>query len=145
MTFTDWTVLGLAVAGVLLTVIGVLHVWLPRALGWTRELENISAMSRLVVKVHAGYIGFTCVGFGLVALFLGRELVSGSPLAVAVSLFAAVFFFIRWLLEIGPVGALATVGPWRHLHRLGLVGWLAIAACFAAAAGIGLLAPPSLE
>lgn len=134
---TDLTVLALAVSGVCLIGIGALHVWLPQLMGWPAELKGLSPMTRLVVHVHSAFIGSVVAALGLAALLLGRELVSGEPLAVAADLFGALFFVARWLLELGPIGRRAE-GVWRPLHYAGLVGWIAIAGSFAAAAVVGV-------
>lgn len=139
MTVADWVVLALRVAGVALVGIAALHIWLPRLLGWSTELEGLTPMTRLVVHVHSAFIGLVCGGLGLVALLLAGELVGGAPLAIAVNGFAAVFFGIRWALEIGPIGRLAD-GGWRWPHRLGLVGWPVLAGTFVTAGILGMSA-----
>ena len=66
--------LNLTVAGVLLVGLGALHIALPAALNWHRELAGASPINREVSYVHCYFIGLTCVLWGLLALAAGRQL-----------------------------------------------------------------------
>jgi hypothetical protein len=92
--------LHLRLAGAPLVVIGLGHVILPRVLGWSTELAPLSALSRQVAYVHAGFIGLMCVLFGSLPLLLPGALLSGGSLAAAVLTGYVVFWGCRLLVQL---------------------------------------------
>jgi hypothetical protein len=99
----------------LLTIAGFLHFGLllagfsaPRVLGWRTELTKVSPLTRQLVLVHGAFIVLTIIGFGLLTLVSGRELLAGNLLALTVTVFIGVFWTCRFLLQLFYFKA----GPW---------------------------------
>jgi hypothetical protein len=76
--------LHLRVAGTLLLCLALAHLILPRALGWTVELREVSLMTRQVSYVHTYFIGLMCGLFGLAATVLTTDLLTRDRMAAAV-------------------------------------------------------------
>lgn len=72
----------------------------PRVLAWDRELEKVNRLTRQLVWVHGGFIVLTIVGLGLISLVAADELLGGSMLALAVTLFTGVFWLGRLLVQL---------------------------------------------
>jgi hypothetical protein len=90
----------LRVAGALLLCVAAAHVVLPRALGWTVELRGVSLLTRQVSYVHTYFIGLMCGLFGLVAIFLARDLLAPDRLAPAVLLGAVAVWGSRLVIQL---------------------------------------------
>jgi hypothetical protein len=91
----------------LLTVAGFLHFGLllagfsvPRVLGWDSELKKVNPLTRQVVLVHGGFIILTIIGFGLLTLLAGRDLLSGNRLALLATLSIGLFWTGRLLIQV---------------------------------------------
>jgi hypothetical protein len=116
--------LHLQVAGAMLVAVGLGHVALPKALGWSAEMTRLSLLNRQVSYVHTFFIGMACVQFGLLALFAHAELLRGGHLARAVLTGAVAFWGGRLLVQLLVFdsslwrGRLLTVGG--HLAFVGL-------------------------
>ena len=73
----------LRVAGALLLCVGLAHLILPRALGWSVELQGVSLMTRQVSYVHTYFIGLMCGLFGVAAVGLTPDLLTRDRMAAA--------------------------------------------------------------
>jgi hypothetical protein len=105
----------LTVLPLFLTVAGFMHFGLllasfsvPRVLGWDSELKKVNPLTRQLALVHGGFIVLTIIGFGLLTLVAGRELLAGNRLALTLTLFIGVFWTGRLLVQLFYFDA----GPW---------------------------------
>ncbi|MFJ8812102.1 MULTISPECIES: hypothetical protein [Amycolatopsis] len=116
--------LQMRLAGVVAIVLGLAHLALPRLLGWPADLVAVSPMSRLVVGLHTGFVGLTCVVLGAL-LWPVDELLAPGALAATVLAAQTVFWGARWLCELVVVGRVVRAAPlaWRAAHVVGLGGW----------------------
>jgi hypothetical protein len=72
---------------------------IPRVLGWREELRGLRPLTRQLFWTYAGYILCFNLGFGLLSAFAPGWLLDGSPLASAVTLFIAVYWGARLLIQ----------------------------------------------
>jgi hypothetical protein len=117
----------------LLTGAGILHFGLllaafsvPRVLGWEAELKKVAPLTRQVVLVHGGFIVLIIIGFGLLTLLAGRELLGGSRLALLSTLLIGAFWAGRLLIQF----FYFKPAPWLTT-RFRKVGYRALYAVFA--------------
>ena len=121
--------LNLTVAGVLLVGLGALHIALPAALNWHRELAGASPINREVSYVHCYFIGLTCVLWGLLALAAGRQLLQSGPLNRLVLIGAVAFWASRLVIQVAVFNRHARESPaWLVLSTAGTVLWLYLTA-----------------
>ena len=92
--------LHLRLAGALLLCLAAAHVVLPRALGWSVELQSVSLMTRQVSYVHTYFIGLLCALFGLAGTVLATDLLTPDRLARAVLIGAIAVWGSRLLAEL---------------------------------------------
>lgn len=102
-------------------------LYIPKALGWKKHLENLQPLLRQMFWTYAGYILVINLSFGIISLLGSEELLSGSFLAKSITLFIGIY----WLTRIGiqffyfdkseaPKGFIYTIG------EIMLVGLFAI-------------------
>ncbi|MFJ5970756.1 hypothetical protein [Streptomyces sp. NPDC093060] len=111
----------LRLVGLALVGMGLLHVVLPRILGWPGDLGDSSLLTHQVSYAHVFFIGLTCVLLGALPLAFSRELVSGAPLPTALLCGQTLFWGLRWVMEF----AYFSPRLWRG-HRLRTAGHLAL-------------------
>src|SRR5687767_3207951 len=107
-----------------LIVSGIGHVVLcagsllvPRALRWKTNLQNLKPLLRQMFWTYAGYILVTNFAFGIVSIFGSAELVNRSFLATAITLFIALYWLARIVIQFiyfdrseAPKGTMYTLG-----------------------------------
>ena len=121
--------LNLAIAGVLLVGLGVLHIALPAALGWHRELAGASQLNREVSYVHCFFIGLACALWGLLPLTAASELVQPGPVTRLVLIGAVVFWASRLIIQLAVFNRHARQSAaWLALSMAGTVLWLYLTA-----------------
>ena len=124
----------LRLAGTVAIALGVAHLLLPRLLGWPAGLVAMNPLSRLVVGLHTGFTGLTCVVLGAL-LWPADELLSPGPLGRTVLATQTLFWGARWVCEVVLVSRVVRTAPvhWRLAHVVGLAGWAWLTAVPAAA------------
>lgn len=88
----------LKVAGIMLIVLGIVHIAFPRRFNWKDELQPLSLINKQMMVVHTFFIALTVFMMGVLSLFYSAELVS-TPFGRVVSLGFAVFWFIRLVFQ----------------------------------------------
>lgn len=85
-------------------VCGILHISLsigstaiPKALHWSRELQNVQPLIKQMFWTYAAYILAINICFGLVSIWGTNELLNHSFLAKCLTLFISLY----WLTRIG--------------------------------------------
>ena len=123
--------LHLRLVGLLLTVVGLAHLALPKALGWDTEMRRLSLVNRQVSYLHAFFIGLACIQFGLLAWLGAGQLLTGSPLARGVLVAAAVF----WGCRLGAQLVVFDSALWRG-RRLTVLGHVAFVVLWSYVTGV---------
>jgi hypothetical protein len=121
--------LNLTIAGVLLVGLGVLHIALPAALRWHRELAGASPLTREVSYVHCFFIGLACVLWGLLPLATAGQLLQPGPVTRLVLAGAVVFWASRLIIQLAVFNRHARQSAaWLALSTAGTVLWLYLTA-----------------
>jgi hypothetical protein len=87
--------LHLQIVGMLLTGLGLSHVFFNRIFGWERELAAVSLLTRRVFFVHTFFIGLGVVMAGAGTTLYADTLLTPSPLSRALLAAFVVFWFCR--------------------------------------------------
>jgi hypothetical protein len=122
-------------AGAMQFLIGVGHVGLPKQLGWPHDIAASTPMTVAVSYVHTFFIGLTCAGFGIFSLGASAELVSGRGLGQTLSIFLALFWAARLVIQtfvFRPV--LWTTNLFKAAHVMGSVLWMSLTLIYLVAA-----------
>jgi hypothetical protein len=90
----------LTITGIILVGLGTMHVALPGALRWDRELASLSVINREVSYVHCLFIGLACLLWGLLPLTAGRSLLEPSPVTRLVLIAAVIFWGSRLVIQL---------------------------------------------
>jgi hypothetical protein len=88
-------VVNLRIAGVLLVVLGMLHLAFPRRFAWKEELGRLSLLNRRIFQVHTLFVILTVEMMGFGSLFFASDLVQPGPLARMVLAGAVIFWTFR--------------------------------------------------
>jgi hypothetical protein len=90
----------------LLILAGVVQIGLvfgslaiPRLLNWKEHLSKINVLIKQIFWTYAGYILVINFSFGLLSVFGAAELSDGSFLAKVVTLFIAIYWISRILIQ----------------------------------------------
>lgn len=117
----------LTLVGLVLLVLGLVHVALPRVLGWEHELAGASLLNRQVSYVHCYFIGMACVLWGLLPLVAGPHLLDPDPVTRVVLVGAVAFWGSRLVIQLAVFNrharrsrawcavSLAGTGLWAYL------------------------------
>ena len=118
-------VLHLRLVGLVLVALGAVHVALPRALDWSRDLAPLSPLNRQVSYVHTFFVGLTCVLWGMLPLTAGDALVEPHPVTRVLLVGAVVFWGARLAVQVGlfnPAHARSS-RPWLAASVAGTALW----------------------
>ncbi len=72
---------------------------IPELLNWKKELSVVNRLIRQIFWTYAGYILVINLSFGIISIAGTEELLNGSFLARAVTLFIAVYWLTRILIQ----------------------------------------------
>lgn len=96
--------MAITVAGAGQLAVLIASALVPIRLEWKQELKSLNRLHRQMHWVYGGYVVLAIVSFGLISLFNGLELASGSGLARSVCGYIAVFWGIRsalvWVFDV---------------------------------------------
>jgi lysylphosphatidylglycerol synthetase-like protein (DUF2156 family) len=88
------------VAGGVHLAIAVSNLWVPGILHYREDLAKVSPMVRQVFVVHSIYMVVVLLAFSALCLFFAPELTSGAPLCRFLCAFLAVFWLLRFVLQL---------------------------------------------
>ena len=77
----------------LVIVVGSLSI--PHVLKWSDDVAQLRPLTRQVFWTYAAYIWSTNLFFGIISVMMPNELVGGSALALALSIFIAIYWGAR--------------------------------------------------
>lgn len=80
-------------------ILAVASVFIPGMLDWKNKLARADNLIRKMFWTYAAYILILHVFFGLISLFASHELLNGTVLASSVTLFIALYWFGRLILQ----------------------------------------------
>lgn len=124
----------LTITGIVLLVLGVVHVALPRALHWGDELAGTSLLNREVSYVHCYFIGLACLLWGLLPLTAGPALLEPSAVTRLVLIGAVAFWGSRFAIQLVVFNRHARDSVrWCALSSAGTLLWLYLTAVWVAA------------
>ena len=88
----------LKIAGIILIILGIVHIAFPRRFSWKKELAGLSLINKQMMVVHTFFIALTVFMMGVLSLFYSSELIS-TPFGRVISLGLAIFWFIRLVFQ----------------------------------------------
>ena len=86
------------IAGVILIILGIIHIAFPRRFNWKDDLQALSLINRQMMMVHTFFIALTVLMMGILSLVYSAELLT-NPFGRVISLGLAVFWFIRLVFQ----------------------------------------------
>ena len=90
--------LNLKIIGILLMLLGILHVIFPGYFKWKQEFIRVSHINRQMMYVHAFFIAFGVLLMGILCLTSSNELIS-TILGKRISLGLGIFWFTRLIIQ----------------------------------------------
>jgi len=91
--------LALWLAGIGHFVVLIASFQVPSRLRWKEDLRKLTSFNRKLMWVHGGFAIYTIVSFGVITLWLHREMLSGQRAAVALSIFIGVYWLLRIVVD----------------------------------------------
>jgi len=88
----------LKIAGLILIILGIVHIAFPKRFNWKDELEPLSLINKQMMVVHTFFIALTVFMMGVLSFFYSSELIS-TPFGRVISLGFAIFCFIRLVFQ----------------------------------------------
>lgn len=124
--------LHLRIAGALLLLLSVIHLPMPRELGWKEDLAKLTLVNRQVFLVHTAFIVLTLVLMGTLALVYAEELAAPGRLARAVLGGLAIFWGARLFTQQFVYDRSLWLGNARYtaIHVVFTLLWLYLTAVF---------------
>jgi hypothetical protein len=110
---------------------------IPRLLNWKSELAKTSLLIRQMFWTYAGYILVINLSFGLLSVFGVKELVDRSFLATVVTLFIAIYWISRILIQFFYFDTSAA--PKGLIYKLGEIILVALFGFFSVAYSLAFL------
>lgn len=89
----------LQLAGLGQLVLAAASLAIPHVLGWQRRLASLDPFMKRIFWVYGGYILGTNIALGLICLWGAGALAAGGTLALAVSLYAVVYWGARIVIQ----------------------------------------------
>jgi len=90
--------LHLKVIGVILILLGLMHVGFPRYFNWKKDLANLELINKEMMIVHTFFLALVLVGMGTICLYSTKDLIS-TPFGKTISLSFAIFWAVRLLVQ----------------------------------------------
>ena len=87
------------IAGLAQLAIALGSLAIPATLDWSSDVAKLRPLTRQVFWTYAGYIWTTNVFFGIVSICFPTELSSGNNIAVALSMFIAIYWGARVIIQ----------------------------------------------
>src|SRR5437870_5437846 len=90
--------LHLKITGLLLVMLGIVHLVFPKYFNWAKELGALSLINRQMMYVHTFFIAFVVFLTGLLCLTSSNEIIETS-LGRKIALGLGVFWIIRLIIQ----------------------------------------------
>jgi len=114
----------LFIAGIsqIFLVLGSLTI--PKLLHWKQELDKVNPLIKQMFWTYAGYILVTNLSFGILTLIAPEELMNGSTLAIAITLFISIYWIVRIFVQFFYFDR--SSAPEGFIYRWGEVGLVSL-------------------
>jgi hypothetical protein len=122
----------LQIIGILLMLLGVIHVIFPKYFDWKNDLKSLSLINRQMMEVHTFFIALTVFLMGFLCFFSPQDLIN-TPLGRQICLGFAVFWVIRLFFQ----GFVYSSKLWRgktfetSMHLIFTIFWTYLTVVFA--------------
>jgi hypothetical protein len=86
--------------GILLIILGVMHIFFPKYFNWKSELQTLSLINRQMMIVHTFFIALVVFLMGALCLFNPVELAEtefGKTISLGFGLFWSIRFIIQFV------------------------------------------------
>lgn len=90
--------LHIRIVGVILVVLGLIHVGFPRYFSWKKDLASLALINREMMVVHTFFLAFFVAGMGVICIFNSEQLLN-TPFGKTINLAFAVFWSVRLLVQ----------------------------------------------
>ena len=87
------------IIGILLIVLGLVHIVFPKYFNWYKELKSLSLINRQMMTVHTFFVALTVFLMGLLCFTSSDELIEtnlGKKISLGLGVFWAVRLFIQF-------------------------------------------------
>mgnify|MGYP000399667428 CR=1 FL=1 len=85
--------------GILLMLLGVLHIGFPKYFNWKQELSSLSLINKQMMTIHTFFIALTVFMMGLLCLTSAADLIQ-TNLGQKISLGLGIFWSIRLIIQL---------------------------------------------
>jgi hypothetical protein len=128
--------LHLKIIGILLIVLGAMHLFFPRYFYWKQELVGLSLFNRQMMYVHLFFIGFVVFLNGLLCLTSSAELLTtalGKRICLGIGIFWVVRLYVQFFGYSSKIWKGKTfetavhvvfAGLWTYLSTVFLIVWM---------------------
>jgi surface polysaccharide O-acyltransferase-like enzyme len=96
---TELLPVAIRVAGFVQLAIAASSLFIPRVLGWRRDVARLQPLTARVFWTYSGYVLATNIAFGLLSALMPERLAEHSPLAIAVTAFIGVYWLSRLVIQ----------------------------------------------
>jgi hypothetical protein len=103
-------------AGVSQIILVVGSLAIPKLLNWKQELAKLPDLIRQIFWTYAGYILVMNLSFGLLSSFASASLVDGSFLACILTLYIAIYWAVRIVIQFFYFDRSHTPEGWIYLY-----------------------------
>lgn len=89
----------LKIVGIIMVILGIIHVIFPRYFNWKEDLKSISLINQQLMYVHTFFVAFFVFLLGLLCLFSPKADFNtpiGSKIALGISIFWGVRLFFQF-------------------------------------------------
>jgi hypothetical protein len=123
--------LNLKIIGILLILLGILHVIFPRYFKWKQDFIQVSHINRQMMYVHAFFIALMVFLLGLLCITSANEIIS-TNLGKKISLGIGIFWTARLLIQFFGYSSLLWKGKTFEttIHILFSVLWIYLSMIF---------------
>jgi hypothetical protein len=90
----------------LIQLCGIAHLFLglgslviPKMLGWKTAFDHVPLLIKQMFWTYAGYILSINLFFGIVSVFLAAEMLSGTGLAISLTLLISLYWLARLIIQ----------------------------------------------
>ena len=119
------------IIGILLMLLGILHIGFPKYFNWKQELTTLSLINKQMMTIHTFFIALMVFMMGLLCLTSSSELIQ-TNLGQKISFGLGIFWFIRLFIQLfGYSSALWKGKPFETaMHIVFTLLWLYLSFVF---------------
>jgi hypothetical protein len=121
----------LKLTGIVLMILGVVHVFFPKYFKWKEEFSKVSMINRQMMYVHSFFIAFVVFLMGLLCVTSAPDLLT-TPLGKRISLGISIFWITRLFIQFFGYSSSLWKGKTfeTSIHILFSILWIGLSAVF---------------